>query len=53
MGSKYETKYDDNPPPGIYNVDEGVNMTRAKSMSAFIKKENGFKVERENNPDAG
>ena len=32
MGNKYITKYDDNPPPGIYNPEEGEKMTRSKSF---------------------
>ena len=53
MGRKWETTYDDNPPPGIYNVDGGVNLTKTRAKSAFIKKGSGFKVQREDNPDAG
>jgi hypothetical protein len=31
MGAKYKTKYDENPAPGQYNVDESRLSTRKKS----------------------
>lgn len=53
MGNKYITKYDENPPPGIYDTETGTNMTRSRSTNAFIRKDTGYKVLREENPDAG
>ena len=55
MGNKYSDKVEmnENPPPGYYDPEEGVKMTRSKSFSAFIKEESGFKVWRGENPDAG
>ena len=55
MGSKWETIYNENPPPGYYNPEEGDNLTKHRSSSAWIKEPRfgGFKVYREDNPDAG
>jgi len=53
MGRKYKTKYNDNPPPGYYNPDNGVNMTKSISFSAYMSKKSGYKVARDDNPDAG
>ena len=39
MGKKYETKYNDNPPPGIYNVEAADSMLYSKSQSALIKED--------------
>ena len=53
MGSKYPTKTNDNPPPGLYDPDGGVRMTKSRSPSALMRKESGYKVKRDSNPDAG
>lgn len=47
MGSKWETKYNENPPPGIYDTEKGHKFTKDRISSAFIYKENGYKVLRE------
>ena len=31
MGRKYETKYNDNPPPGIYNPENGDGQTKTRA----------------------
>jgi hypothetical protein len=31
MGKKYVTKYNDNPPPGIYNIEAADSMIYSKS----------------------
>ena len=37
MGSKYQFKPDNNPPPGLYNVESGDGLTKSKSRSAHIR----------------
>jgi len=39
MGSKYIFKPDQNPAPGQYNTDSGLNMSKSKSSSAIIREE--------------
>lgn len=39
MGKKYETKYNDNPPPGLYNIEAADSIRYHKTPSAFIKEE--------------
>ena len=34
MGKKYVTKYNDNPPPGIYNIEAADKQTKTKIRSA-------------------
>jgi len=58
MGSKYTTKYDNNPPPGLYNTDQGFNLTKTRGSSTFISttaKEGGNEISREkgNYPELG
>lgn len=55
MGSKY--KYDheigETPPPGFYDPETGVNMTKPRNPSTFIKEDIGIKLQRDKNPEAG
>jgi len=37
MGRKYQTKYNDNPPPGHY--DPSYDSSKEKTRSAFIKED--------------
>ena len=34
--NKYNTKYNDNPPPGYYQPDDGYIATKPRSRSAFM-----------------
>lgn len=38
MGSKYEFKVNDVPPPGFYSPDKGESMLKSRSQSALITK---------------
>lgn len=53
LGGKYKDEYNNNPPPGVYDTDVGVSMTKPKSYEAFIKQGSGFQLIKEENPDAG
>lgn len=54
LGGKYKPeKPNDAPPVGCYDTDIGEALTKPRSVSAFIKEDNGIKVVREQNPDAG
>jgi len=53
FGNKYLPKYNDNPPPGYYQPGPGFDVTNPKSTSAHIRVPNGYKVYRDDNPDAG
>ena len=37
FGSKYKTKYNDNPPPGQYDIDSGERLRRPKSPNVLIR----------------
>jgi len=37
FGNKYKTKYDNNPPPGIYDPDRAMNSTLPKTRSTVIR----------------
>jgi len=37
FGNKYITTYNQNPPPGYYDPEDGINMTHTKTTSAVIK----------------
>jgi hypothetical protein len=39
MGKKYVTKYNNNPPPGLYNIEAADSMLYAKTPSTFIREE--------------
>lgn len=39
MGSKYKFKPDSNPGVGTYNLESGVNMSKANMRSAVIQPE--------------
>jgi len=59
MGSKYDFKVNDVPPPGWYDTTKGDSMIKSSSTSALIKGPQ-FKrdsrssyFERETGPDAG
>ena len=34
MGKKYVTKYNDNPSPGIYNIEAADSLIRPKTRAA-------------------
>jgi len=53
MGSKYTTRFDNNPPPGLYRPEEGYKLIKSRSSSAFVSRDSGYKVPKDNNPDAG
>jgi hypothetical protein len=53
IGGKYAWKADSNPAPGQYDPEGAVAMTKARSKSAIIQLENGYKVPREISPDPG
>ena len=54
MGSKYKHNFNDNPPPGYYQPDNGYKLTGYNSASPFINpKPSGYRVKRDDNPDAG
>jgi hypothetical protein len=36
FGARYETKYNNNPPPGSYAVEAADALTKPKSRSALI-----------------
>jgi hypothetical protein len=36
MGKKYVTKYNNNPPPGLYNTEAADALTKPKIRSALI-----------------
>jgi hypothetical protein len=54
LGGKYETKYNDNPPPGIYDIDRSKYLVGPMSRSTIIKQfVNPYRRPKENNPDPG
>ena len=53
MGEKYKEKLNENPPPGYYDADDALNLTKPAIPSAFIKEDCGFKREQEPTPDGG
>jgi|TARA_B110001450_G_scaffold253969_1_gene278433 hypothetical protein len=38
MGSKYDFKVNDVPPPGYYNPEKGESLLKSRSQSALIRK---------------
>ena len=58
FGSKYTTKYDNNPPVGIYNPHTAAEKTLPRTRSTVIKKDNWKRSKftespSTENPDAG
>ena len=58
FGSKYKTKYNNNPPPGIYDPDKSLNTTLPKTRSTIIRNDNWKRSNftdspTRENPDAG
>lgn len=58
FGGKYKTKYDNNPPVGIYNPDASLKNTLPRTRSTVIKKDNWKRSKftespTRDNPDAG
>ena len=47
IGGKYKWVPDSNPAPGQYEIEEATSQTMVRSKSAFIRKEEGYKVARE------
>ena len=54
-GDKYNTKYNEVPPPGYYQPEIGDSLTKTRARRPFISRSvvGGYKVPRDNNPDAG
>ena len=53
-GGKYKHNFNENPPPGYYNPELGDNLTRNRSSTAnFSRVPSGYKVYRDENPEAG
>lgn len=58
FGSKYKTKYSNNPPVGIYNPDNALSATMPRTRSAMItndswKRSKFTESPTRENPDAG
>lgn len=53
MGNKYEAEYGETPPPGFYDPEIGESLIKPRNPSAVIKEDQGSKVLRDKNPDAG
>lgn len=53
IGGKYKWNPDSNPAPGQYDPEGAVSVTKARSKAAIIKEESGYRVPREQQPDAG
>jgi len=50
MGSKYQFKPDSNPGVGSYNLDSGLNMSKASVSSAVIHPESARRKQQETSP---
>ena len=53
IGVKYPDKLNENPPPGYYDLDTSINLTKPTAYSTFIKEDQAIKIDRQKNPDAG
>ena len=54
MGGKYKQEVNDNPPPGLYDVDRGLSQTKFRNRTAVIKKDTSpYRRPKERNPDPG
>jgi hypothetical protein len=54
MGKKYITKYNDNPPPGLYDTEAADRQTKTKIRSAQITEDVApFRRPKERQPEPG
>lgn len=53
IGGKYKEEMNENPPPGFYDPDDAIFLTKPGIQSAFIKENVGFKREPDVTPDGG
>ena len=44
IGKKYKQKYNNNPPPGLYDPERAANVTKPRIQSAVIKAPEWYKV---------
>jgi len=53
LGSKYKWKPNDNPPPGLYDVDSAQNQVKSRSSAFKYKEPQALVRPKEQLPDAG
>ena len=54
IGDKYKWKPNENPPPGIYDIERAVSITKFRNRSAIIKEEvSPYRRPKENPPPIG
>jgi hypothetical protein len=54
LGGPYEFKYNDNPPPGLYEIDRARDMVSPTARSALIVTDvSPFRRPKDSNPDPG
>ena len=53
MGGKYKWKANDNPPPGLYDPEDGTKLTKPSSRAFQYRNDVGFKKPAEISPDGG
>lgn len=53
IGGKRKDEFNDNPPPGYYDPDDALNLTKPGIPSAIIREDIGYKKPQEVTPDGG